>query len=164
MNFKQELAMRNESSAYIQKAIDKQRPKADGKHCLWCGKKLVGRQRTFCDDSNCNIQIFNKYNWAKIRERIIERDGHQCKAVGCAITHGLSVHHIIKVIERPDLVMSDSNLITLCREHHEQAEAMFDKPSKATEERVKMVSLGFIFEIPVNHQLDKFILLEVQKP
>ena len=122
MNFKEELASRGEKGYYIQKAIDKLRPVADGKHCLWCGNKLTGRQRTFCSNI-CYMRNFNKYNWAEIRKRILERDNNECKAPNCHVKRELSVHHMIKAIERPDLVMEDSNLITLCRIHHEEAEA-----------------------------------------
>ena len=34
----------------------------------------------------------------------------------------LETHHIIKLQERPDLAMEDSNLICLCRNCHEKAE------------------------------------------
>jgi 5-methylcytosine-specific restriction endonuclease McrA len=107
---------------YIQQAIDKQRPKHKRGHCLWCDARLTGQQRTFCCLEHYWLN-FNKYNWAKIRERIVKRDNNECKAPNCHNIENLSVHHIIKVTERPDLVMDDSNLITLCRKHHEEAEA-----------------------------------------
>lgn len=34
----------------------------------------------------------------------------------------LSVHHIVPLEENFDLALEEENLITLCREHHEQAE------------------------------------------
>lgn len=37
----------------------------------------------------------------------------------------VQVHHIIKIKDNPDLAFEDSNLITLCRYHHELVE---DKP------------------------------------
>ena len=36
---------------------------------------------------------------------------------------GLSVHHIVPVVEDPQLAMEDSNLISLCGFHHELAES-----------------------------------------
>ncbi len=114
--------MASESGTYIQRAIDNLRPKHQKGYCLWCGAALKGQQRTFCCIEHY-WENFNAYNWAKIRERIIKRDNNQCKAPNCKATHELSVHHIIKVTKRPDLVMTDSNLITLCRKHHEEAEA-----------------------------------------
>lgn len=39
------------------------------------------------------------------------------------MTHeGLETHHIIKLVERPDLLLEDSNLICLCSRHHREAE------------------------------------------
>ena len=106
---------------YIQNAIDKLRPKADGYHCITCGKELVGRQKTFCS-IHCHTINFEKYNWVEIQKRIKNRDGNKCKWNGCKETENLSVHHIKKVKDFPELVMEDSNLITFCREHHEVAE------------------------------------------
>ena len=34
----------------------------------------------------------------------------------------ISVHHIEKVKDRPDLFLDDYNLICLCEEHHKQAD------------------------------------------
>ena len=34
----------------------------------------------------------------------------------------VQVHHIIKIKDNPDLAFEDSNLITLCRYHHELVE------------------------------------------
>ena len=34
----------------------------------------------------------------------------------------LEVHHVVKLNERPDLLLEDSNLICLCVKHHKQAD------------------------------------------
>ena len=57
---------------------------------------------------------------------IKERDGYMCQ--WCLKNEGhinltkLEVHHIVPLIEDRELALEPSNLITLCRYHHEQAE------------------------------------------
>lgn len=45
-----------------------------------------------------------------------------CKDKGQYTYNNLETHHIIKVKDRPDLTLDDSNLICVCESHHEQAE------------------------------------------
>lgn len=46
-----------------------------------------------------------------------------CLRGGVIQYKGLEVHHIEPLRERPDLLLDDSNLVCLCRAHHEDAEA-----------------------------------------
>ena len=48
-------------------------------------------------------------------------------------TSDLSVHHIIPIEKNYDMRLSDNNLITLCRKHHEQAEKGIIKTDTLTE-------------------------------
>ena len=57
----------------------------------------------------------NTSQWQRTRAAVRARDGHRCRV--CGTTEKLSVHHI-----RPGAGDHPSNLITLCRKHHEQAE------------------------------------------
>jgi hypothetical protein len=50
------------------------------------------------------------------REKIIARDGHQCKE--CLTGVYLQVHHIKPSAERPDLYYDDDNAVTLCKDCH----------------------------------------------
>jgi len=106
------------SDSYIKVAIDRLRPKADGIHCINCGTTLPKKRRTFCSDK-CYKENFDKFDWNTVKNRIMERDGHKCKCNGCQKTIELSVHHIKPVRQFPELVLEESNLITLCRYHHE---------------------------------------------
>ena len=50
---------------------------------------------------------------------------HMCKmclAVGAINMRDLAVHHIIPITQADDLKLDDSNLITLCRRHHDMVE------------------------------------------
>lgn len=53
--------------------------------------------------------------WPTVRTAFL-REYPRCEA--CGTTRDLNVHHIIPFHERPDLELSKSNLITLCRKHH----------------------------------------------
>ncbi len=46
-----------------------------------------------------------------------------CLAHGIVRYGALETHHIIPLIEQPDMLLDDENLIALCRVCHEQAEA-----------------------------------------
>ena len=36
-------------------------PKVEKKHCIWCGKRLTGAQRTWCVDGQC-FKAFDEYS------------------------------------------------------------------------------------------------------
>lgn len=79
-------------------------------------------------ERNSQADLFrNTVAWRKKRRRIQQRDMYLCR--WCYLTQhkittaGLSVHHIVPLTDDYDLRLDDNNLITLCREHHEQAES-----------------------------------------
>ena len=58
--------------------------------------------------------------WERKREKILRRDGYMCRE--CR-RYGrrraaTTVHHIEPYEERPDLALTDSNLISLCASCH----------------------------------------------
>lgn len=56
--------------------------------------------------------------WAAWRLSVFKRDGFKC--VICQKSKaGLEPHHIIRKIERPDLIHDIDNGVTLCTAHHE---------------------------------------------
>lgn len=65
--------------------------------------------------------------YQSIRNDVVERDHHICRV--CFLQHfkvnsyRLEVHHITPIEEDPSRAYDENNLITLCREHHELAEA-----------------------------------------
>lgn len=67
----------------------------------------------------------NQRKWKNKTNVIKERDYNCCRvclSAGVVNCNELSVHHIIPLAINYDLRLDDSNLITLCRYHHEQAE------------------------------------------
>ena len=63
--------------------------------------------------------------WQRKASQIMRRDANLCKmclADGLITRHGLSVHHIVPIAQDESRRLDDSNLITLCRRHHELVE------------------------------------------
>lgn len=67
----------------------------------------------------------SRYKWTKKSGDIRERSFHLCaicKELGDYSPKEVEVHHIIKLKENPSLLLEDSNLITLCVDHHKAAD------------------------------------------
>lgn len=68
--------------------------------------------------------------WQNKRNEIKKRDRYLCRACLAGIvpvirkfnSEHLEVHHIIKLVQRYDLRLDNSNLITLCMHHHKMAD------------------------------------------
>lgn len=74
--------------------------------------------------------LYKTGEWQELRQRILLRDHHECqrcnghndlgkpiKRIRLRIAN--TVHHIQEVRDRPDLMMEESNLISLCHECHD---------------------------------------------
>ena len=74
--------------------------------------------------------------WQRKRNEVRERDLNVCRYCFLVrhriVTDGLSVHHIVPIEQAYRKRLSDGNLITLCRECHEQAESGAVAPSTLT--------------------------------
>lgn len=80
------------------------------------------------------VTYIDKFRWTKAwqrkRQYIRERDNNLCQiclrlrynTTQQYTFDGIEVHHIEPVVSAWDRRLDDSNLITLCRDHHEQAE------------------------------------------
>jgi len=78
------------------------------------------------------------YNWAKMRERTLERDNHMCKICGKTeeeIGRKPSVHHIkpLRTFDKPEEANYLDNLVALCKEHHRELE---QQPVKVQKNRL----------------------------
>lgn len=98
--------------------------------CIYCGG--LHKRGTECpkkpvvDKKGTKMDKFRwSKPWQKKRKEVNERDKYLCKVClqeGKYTYIDLSVHHIDSLLERWDRRLDDFNLITLCREHHEEAE------------------------------------------
>jgi 5-methylcytosine-specific restriction endonuclease McrA len=56
----------------------------------------------------------------KVKAQARERDGYTCQFPKCGyFDKHIDVHHICKRSQRPDLKVTFSNLVCLCRKHHQ---------------------------------------------
>lgn len=66
--------------------------------------------------------FYNSRTWRKKRLEILDRDNNECqmcKVLG-EVGKGETVHHIKHLKDYPSLGLTDSNLITLCFNHHNE--------------------------------------------
>lgn len=99
--------------------------------CAKCGRyheasaKCIGSSGYKLPRTN-EQALRNKHAWRKKSESIREQSFYICAI--CAKNGDFSykdveVHHIRKLRDNPELLLDDSNLITLCIEHHKAADA-----------------------------------------
>lgn len=110
--------------------------------CRKCRKKIEFGN-SYCEECNTIIQTqrnshknkkidpnskINSSKWRKVREQVIIRDNGVCvlcfKKYNRIHSKGLEVHHIIKRIDDASLMYDLDNLITVCRECHEELEKL----------------------------------------
>lgn len=100
------------------------------KACPWCGRIHDSRE-------DCGRRPPKKYRreesergrdtraWKRKAEQI-KTDSHylceNCLSQGVLTWDGLEAHHIIKLRERPDLLLDDDNLVCLCEKCHKKAD------------------------------------------
>lgn len=94
-----------------------------------CPKKPARKSRY---DNREASKVHHSNKWTKLSLRVRERDKFLC--VYCLKhdkrinTSGIEVHHIVPIESDSDKAYDSDNLISLCREHHEQAEkGLIDK-------------------------------------
>ena len=99
------------------------------RYCRVCGKihddPMCRREYNYKKRDKEADKFRNSVLWREKREQIKERDSYCCRvclSAGVLVNRDLSVHHIVPITANYDMRLDDSNLITLCRYHHEQAE------------------------------------------
>lgn len=109
------------------------------KSCRYCGrvhpkgyecpKKPAPQKRTKMETEQNKFR--SKNSWTKKSKAVRRRDGFLCQVCIRGLYNperiyqagGLEVHHIIPLKNDYNLRLDDENLITLCKKHHEMAEA-----------------------------------------
>ena len=109
--------------------------------CKYCGR--IHEDTAPCEQKTARIKARQacKYEqdaaafrrrstWTAKSKRVKERDHYIClccehELVGTIRRYepGTEVHHIVPVAENKDLRMKESNLITVCKKHHEMCES-----------------------------------------
>jgi 5-methylcytosine-specific restriction enzyme A len=107
------------------------------KSCRYCGG--IHDRKYICPSkpkrTNYKVTHVDKFRWTKPwqkkRKAINERDKHLCQVCMRKLHNtqlqynftNIEVHHIVPIAEDWDLRLEDTNLICLCKYHHEAAEA-----------------------------------------
>ena len=104
--------------------------------CAKCGriheKNLLCKKSNKAKEKTNAVKFRNTQAWQKKRAEIRERDFQMCQAclLGLGTIKGrqynydnLEVHHIIPIEQEENLKLDNDNLVTLCAEHHEEAES-----------------------------------------
>ncbi len=114
------------------------------KTCVYCHKvvdegHICPNKPTYKKHNEKINKFRNSPEWKRMREEIQKRDNYMCAY--CFSKHrltyiDLSVHHITFLVENWDLRLNKDNLITLCRQCHENAE----KGKISKQELIKLVS------------------------
>ena len=113
------------------------------KSCSYCGRihdskyictqkeqKIRDRQFQRSKENKRVYDFHRSYKWKNKSIAIRERDNYCCQVCKRGLhnpdrqyeTDNISVHHIIPVAEDWERRLDDSNLVSLCLKHHEQAE------------------------------------------
>lgn len=98
-----------------------------------CPQKEQSKRERQSQRSKENKRIYDfhrSHKWKNKSLDIRERDNYCCQVCIRGShnpdrqfeTEGVSVHHIVPVVEDWESRLDDDNLITLCSKHHEQAE------------------------------------------
>jgi 5-methylcytosine-specific restriction endonuclease McrA len=104
------------------------------KSCPYCGR--IHDPHTVCSKKPIYNYPSNRHTseagdlrhtnaWKQKSLEVRRRDKFLCRVClsnGELNTKDLSVHHIIPINEQPELCFDNDNLITLCRQHHDEAE------------------------------------------
>lgn len=111
------------------------------KSCHYCGKIVDTKHQCLMkpkrvrayDDKDENIHIIkfrNSQSWQRKRKEIRDRDHNLCQVCIRELYHtitkytydGISVHHIVSLMQDFSLRLHDMNLLTLCKQHHDYAD------------------------------------------
>ena len=95
--------------------------------CLYCGKRLTGRQRKYCCQSHGQkywwaTRTYEVIYWNDFKRGIKKRDLNRCQWCGEKqkdLDKPLEVHHIIPISHNGD-EFDEDNCITLCRKCHRE--------------------------------------------
>lgn len=109
--------------------------------CSRCGKIHDKYQKCYKGQKHAGDerQLRDLNAW-DLKSKQVRDEAHYlcevCREAGVINYQDLEVHHIEKLKDQPDLLLEDTNLVCLCREHHKQA----DK-GEITKEHLKELAL-----------------------
>lgn len=81
--------------------------------------------------------------WAKVKERVLQRDRHRCQNPECGSLENLEVHHV-SYAHVGDEMKHLSDLITLCHDCHREVHGL--EPQKNLDRILEETIEGWEFE------------------
>lgn len=101
-------------------------------YCLSCDSKIRADKKATMQ--NKDIEATTKSSrWKSLRAEILRRDNGCCLLCfkrGIIEYRTLQVHHIVKRVDNPELIYEPSNLVTVCRQCHEEVELLSIKEQR----------------------------------
>jgi 5-methylcytosine-specific restriction enzyme A len=104
------------------------------KTCQHCSMPIVYGTCSGCkpatSDRSLSSKVTSSGKWKKVRDMVRDRDSQICQAClsgnhfvpNNRLDAPIEIHHIIKVTEDLTLAYDSTNLIALCKYHHEEAD------------------------------------------
>lgn len=142
-------------------------------HCLSCGRNLREvhwLRKRFCG-IDCEVMFQRQHrnrgegSWRAFRNRVFQRDNKECVKCGKSLNRRTDFvcDHIYPLFkggrdwwEDPEM----TNFQTLCPECNAEKTGVDFTIPKTLKEKARIVSIARIFDIPENHQLDKFLAID----
>lgn len=87
-----------------------------------CDGEMISKKLLDSIKAGNTKKFYNSSAWKRKKAEILERDNHECqrcKAKG-GYSKATTVHHIKHLTDRPDLALTDSNLVSLCSACHNE--------------------------------------------
>ena len=103
-----------------------------GKKCPECSKKRDAKYRKKLKEQESHKQNYHLYLWQKCRRNIMLRYmNYDIWLLGAGQTYVMKneeviVHHIAERDDMPEYFWNADNLITVCRESHDEIHALYD--------------------------------------
>lgn len=102
--------------------------------------KNLEREKKMAEaDDKAYERYVNQLAWSKMRQHVLDRDGHKCQICGATKTNKLHIHHIIK--RKDGGTDTSDNLITVCPKCHRTADTkLYDMEWDSDYERITEVN------------------------
>lgn len=112
-----------------------------GKACPVCSKKYAKANAKKRQDENEARKLYASALWKKVRKIIrIKYQDYDIWLLGAGQVYSCEkpyIHHIIERDENPNLIYNEDNLITVCKESHEEIHQWYKTDKKAAIERIQ---------------------------
>lgn len=111
------------------------------KSCPTCSKKFALANAKKRQKENEARKLYGSALWSKCRKTIrLKYMDYDIWLLGIGQIYSCEkpyIHHIVERDENPDLIFDEDNLITVCKESHEEIHQWYKTDKKAALERIE---------------------------